>query len=241
MRRAACLIVAVALACQPVAAPRPAMAQLAVVCPSCASQATQLLQYARDAQQLAEAVSMRVAQAQMLQNQITNMARLPFGVWQQIQGNVAATQSLFQRGSQLSLNAGMISSQLRSYTSLISSVPNMADNYAMWSRQANDTITSLLSGMGLQRDQMAGDRAIIDQIRARNQGAAGAMQALQVNTEMGGAMVNELHRLRELIMADAQMQANALRLQADRAAVGEAGDQRLLQWQQLQERGNRRY
>lgn len=241
MRRPLAAAVALALACQPVTLPRQAAAQWAVVCPTCASQVTQLWQYAKEVEQVAETITMRMNQATMLQNQIRNMAAYPTGVWNQISGNYAATQALFQRGSQLAMNAGMVSSQLRGYTSLVGSVPNMAQNYAMWSQQANDNVTSLLSGMGLQRDQMAGDRAVIDQIRARNQGAAGAMQALQVNTEMAGAQVNELHRLRELIMADAQMQANALRLQADRAAVGEAGDMRLLQWQRLQETGNRRY
>ena len=63
---------------------------------------------------------------------------------------------------------------------------------------------------------------IIAAIRARSAGADGAKQAIQANTEMAAAQVNELHRLREIMMEDARMNANALQIQAERQAADDA-------------------
>ena len=98
----------------------------------------------------------------------------------------------------------------------------LPEQYARWSQQANDNVAATLSGFGLMRDQMTGDRAVVDAIRSRSAGADGAVRAIQANTEMAGAQVNELHRLREIMLEDARMNANALQIAADRQAVGDA-------------------
>lgn len=240
MRRfvASSLAVALALAPAPV---RQARGQAAVACVNCASQINQLVEMARQAQQLSEAITMRIAQANMLRYQIQNMASLPGQVWHNIEANFNATRSLFDRGSQLALNAGMVSSQLQSYRSYLGQVIEMPSQYQRWSMQANDSVTASLAGLGLQRDQMSTDRQIVDAIRARSAGADGAVRAIQANTEMGSAQVNELHRLREIMLADAQLNANTLQMQADRAAVGQALHDQFLYAPRAAMTGNQRY
>jgi P-type conjugative transfer protein TrbJ len=241
MRRCCALSVLAALACGPAAPPRPAAAQLAVVCPTCAGRVQQMMSYAKEVEQVATAIEMRAQQAIMVKNQFTNMMSLPERVWQQIEGNFAATQSLFSRGTHLMNSASMVSGQLSSYRNLLGQVVNMPDQYQRWSQQANDNVASLLAGYGLQRNQMAGERAAIDMIRARSAGAEGMKQAIQASTEMQHAQVNELHRLRELIMEDARMHANALNIEAERRAVEEAAHARFYGVPPQAERGNRRF
>ena len=48
-------------------APQKAFGQAAVACVNCATLIQQLMQYAKEAEQLSETITMRVAQAQMLQ------------------------------------------------------------------------------------------------------------------------------------------------------------------------------
>ncbi len=220
--RALLLALALGTALLAVPAPRPARAQLAVVCANCATWTQQLTSYAKEVEQVAETITMRINQATMLQNQVRNMASLPGQVWNQIEGNFAQTQSLFQRGTQLMNNAGMVSANLQSYRSVLGQTIDMPAQYARWSQQANDNVAATLSGFGLMRDQMTGDRAVVDAIRARSAGADGAVRAIQASTEMAGAQVNELHRLREIMLEDARMNANALQIAADRQAVGDA-------------------
>ena len=205
-----------------VPAPRPAHAQATVACVNCASWTQQLVSYAKEVEQVAETITMRIAQAQMLQNQITNTVSLPGQVWHQIEGNFAQTQALFRRGTHLMNSASMVSANLQGYRSMLGQTVDMPAQYARWSDRANDNVAATLSGFGVMRDQMSSDRAVVDAIRARSAGADGAKQAIQANTEMAAAQVNELHRLREIMMEDARMNANALQIAAERQGASDA-------------------
>lgn len=220
--------------------PRPARAQ-AVVCTNCATWMQQLTSYAKEVEQVTETITMRIAQAQMLQNQVRNMASLPGQVWNQIEGNVAQTQALFQRGTQLANSAGMVSANLQGYRSMLGQTLDMPAQYARWSQQSNDNVAATLSGFGVMRNQMTGDRAVVDAIRARSAGADGAVRAIQASTEMAGAQVNELHRLREIMMEDARMNANALQIASERQAAGDADLTRFLAAPAPSATGNARY
>lgn len=246
-RRARAGVLAAALAIAPPWAPVPKPARAVfgvgdtVFCMNCATWSSQLLQYAKEAEQVAETITMRIAQAEQLRNQITNTISLPGQVWHQIEGNFTQTQALFQRGTHLMNNAGMISANLNSYRSLIGTTIDLPSQYTRWSQQANDSVRSTLAGFGVMQGQMAGDRAVVAQIRARSAGAEGAKQAIQANTEMGGAMVNEMHRLREIMLQQANMAANMHAISAERQATAEAGDTNFYNVPQQAERGNRRF
>ena len=236
------LLPAFALGTAFLAAPasRPARAQ-AVVCTNCATWMQQLTSNAKQVEQVAESITMRIAQAHMLQNQVRNMASLPGQVWNQIEGNFAQTQALFQRGTQLANSAGMVSANLQGYRSMLGQTLDMPAQYARWSQQSNDNVAATLSGFGLMRNQMTGDRAVVDAIRARSAGADGAVRAIQASTEMAGAQVNELHRLREIMMEDARMNANALQIASERQAAGDADLTRFLAAPAPAFTGNPRY
>ena len=220
---------------------RPAHAQWSVACVNCADRIGQLATFAKEADQLAEAITMRITQAQMMQNQVRNMASLPGQVWHQIEGNFAQTQTLFRRGTQLANSAAIVSAQLQGYRSMLGAPVDMHGQYARWSQQSNDNVAATLSGMGLMREQMTSDRAVVAAIRARSAGADGAVRAIQANTEMAGAQVNELHRLREIMLEDARMNANALAIQGERQAAGDADLTRFMSAPAPRTSGNPRY
>ena len=224
-----------------VLATRPTHAQATVACVNCADRIGQLASYAKEVEQVAETITMRITQAQMLRNQVQNTVSLPGQVWHQIEGNFGATQALFRRGTQLANAAGVVSSQLQGYRSMLGQPVDMHGQYARWSQQSNDNVAATLSGMGLMRDQMSSDRAVVAAIRARSAGSDGAVRAIQANTEMAGAQVNELHRLREIMLADAQMNANALAIQGERQAAGDADLTRFMSAPAPRTSGNARY
>lgn len=194
----------------------------AFVCVNCSTNIQQMIEYAAQVRQLAEQTATRVAQARMLSNQIQNMVSIPGSIYTDVANNIRGIQALMRQGSHLSLNAGMVSSQLNGYTSYITGVIDMPANYARWSRHANDNLAASLSSLGLMQNQMSSERAVADAIRLRARSAQGLRGVLEANTEMGGQAVAELHQLRQIMLADAQMSANALHIEADRRAVDEA-------------------
>lgn len=218
-----------------------AQAQFVVDCPRCADKATQLWEYSKQLEQLSNQITMRIAQAEMLKNQVTNMTRLPESIWQNISGNFNATQGLFQRGRQVIASAGVVSNQLRGYGYYLQNTTDSATTFANWSEESRDNLSATLAGMGLMRSQMTSDRQIVDRIRAQSSGAVGAMQAIQANTEMGGAMVNELHRTREAMIAEAQMWANHLYQEQQEKDRGRAQDTLFFQSPLQAETGNKRF
>lgn len=230
-----------ALVCAPLAKTRPALAQASVFCANCATRVQQIWAYAKQVEQTANQITMRINQAVMLQNQIRNMVTLPGQVWHQIEGNFNATQSLFNQGSHLLMNGSVLSGQLGSYRGLMGQVINMPEQYQRWSEQANDNIKATLAGTGLQRQQMRAEQAVLNAIRARSGGAQGAVQAIQASTEMAGAQVNELHRMRETLIQGTAMQANAIALEAERRATEEAANTQFFASRPQPERGNRRF
>ncbi|TDH61243.1 P-type conjugative transfer protein TrbJ [Dankookia rubra] len=203
-------------------APQKAFGQAAVACVNCATLIQQLMQYAKEAEQLSETITMRVAQAQMLQNQITNMMSIPGQVQAAIAGNIAGVNGLLQRGSHLTLNAGMASSQLGSFTGYLRNTVDMPRQFARWSNQANDSVTAALTSLGLRQQQAADEGTIRDAIQARAANAPGIRGVLQANTEMAGYQADQLRMLAVELRADTQMRANALQIAADRQAVSDA-------------------
>lgn len=243
MRRFLLFSTALAVAVLPAPLPttRPAQAQLVVACPFCADKLTQLWTYVKEVEQVSNTITMRIQQAAMLKNQITNMLSLPESIWHNISGNFQATQGLFQRGQQIISSASVVSSQLRGYGYYLGNLGDQATTFANWSQQSRDSLSATLAGMGLMRDQMTSDRQIVDRIRAQSAGAEGAKQAIQANTEMGSAMVNELHRTRELMIAEAQMHANWLYGQQQEKDRGRAETALFMAHDRLPENGNKRY
>lgn len=219
-----------------------AQAQFVVACPTCADKLTQLWSYVKELEQLSNTITMRVQQAEMLRNQVVNMTQLPESIWHNVTGNFNATQSLFQRGRQVVASAGVVSSQLRGVGYYMGNLGDQATVLTNWSQESRDSLSSTLAGMGLMRSQMESDRAIVDRIRAQSAGSVGAMQAIQANTEMGSAMVNELHRTRELMIAEGQMHANWIYQQQQRQDRGMAGDALFFgTWTREPETGNPRF
>ena len=61
--------------------PRPSPAQLAVTCVNCSTIWTQLLQYGKEAQQLATQLRQYQTQLQQYANMVTNTVALPQQIW----------------------------------------------------------------------------------------------------------------------------------------------------------------
>jgi len=107
--RAVALVATVAVAASPVA-----RAQLAVHCVNCSTMWTQLMEYAKQAQQLETQLQQYQTQLQQYANMVTNTVGLPQELWGNVQSDIMQVRSLSNAASLLSGNAGSIVTRLQS-------------------------------------------------------------------------------------------------------------------------------
>jgi type IV secretion system protein TrbJ len=95
-------------------------------------------------------------------------------------------------------------------------------NYAQWSDTALDTTYSTLAGVGLQSRQLQDEQTILEALRQQARNPAGQMDAIQVGTEISEQEVEQLMKLRELMMLDLQSKQayQAAQIQREQADVG---------------------
>src|ERR1019366_3806117 len=75
-------------------------------------------------------------------------------------------------------------------------------NYQRWSQTSLDTTLGALRAAGLQSQQMQSEESIIGTLEFMSQTADGQMQALNVLGQISDQQVQQLMKLRELMMAD---------------------------------------
>jgi type IV secretion system protein TrbJ len=74
--------------------------------------------------------------------------------------------------------------------------------YRKWSQTTLDTTRGVLRAAGLQSQQMRSEQAVIEALQAKARSPIGRMQALQVLQQINEHQVQQLMKLRELMIAD---------------------------------------
>ena len=99
-------------------------------------------------------------------------------------------------------------------------------DYRNWSQTTLDTIRSTLRAAGLQNAQLQSEQTVLAGLRSMSQGAQGRMEALQVMDQISEQQVEQLMKLRELMLADLQSkQAYQATEGQEKAAINAAVEQ----------------
>ena len=168
-----------------------------------ATEVTQLLNHA-------ELVLMYIRQGLQLENEVamySNMLRntkdLSSQTFGQIAADIGALAQIVQGGQALAYSLGNLDQLFRS------TYPGYATNptvyylsYQKWSQTSLDTTLGALRAAGLQNQQMQSEESIISALEGMSETADGQMQALNVLGQISDQEVQQLMKLRELMMAD---------------------------------------
>jgi P-type conjugative transfer protein TrbJ len=88
-----------------------------------------------------------------------------------------------------------------------------------------DTIFATLRAAGLQGRQLENEQVLLDRLRAMARSSEGRMQALQVANQIAEQQVQQIMKLRQLMLADLQskevFQAAQIQRQASEEAASE--------------------
>ena len=139
----------------------------------------------------------------MLANMIRNTKNLSPQRFGQIQGDVNALAQIVQGGQALAYSLGNLDQLFRkTYPGYGRNPTVYYMNYQKWSQTTLDTTLGALRAAGLQGQQLQSEQAVINSLESMSQSADGQMQALNVLGQINDQQVQQLMKLRELMMAD---------------------------------------
>ena len=160
----------------------------------------QLLQsYLRQGEQLA-------GELQMLEDMLKHSRALPYQTFSGVMPAIAQLHRMVETGQALAYSMANIDGEFRStFPGYAGFSPNQwYRNYQTWSNRSLDTTLGTLKAAGLQASQMTSEGAVLDQLRVMAESADGRLLALQVSNQIAHEQVDQLMKLRQLMLADLQ-------------------------------------
>ncbi len=226
----------------------PASATAPVYCVNCGSEITQLAGKLTMVKQLATQAQQLQAQLNQYQNMVTNSKGVSQNIWGNTMSDLQKLNTLFQQSKALAGSAsnldGQFASRYGTYSSYLNKSMGIADwrnKYSQWSQQASDNTLYTLKGIGMQNTQMQSEHSVIQQLQAMSGTAEGRMQAMQVANMFASQNLDQMMKLRQLIMMQVQMQANYMAQQQDRQAASDAAVHKFYDSQLLPTKGGKTY
>ena len=155
-----------------------------------------LLQYIRQGQQLANELNMY---ADMLKNSRTLSAH-SFGA---VMNDLNALAAIVQGGRALAYSLGNLDQLFRqTYPGYGYNAGAYYLQYRNWSQTSLDTTLGTLRAAGLQGQQLQSEQAVLNSLRSSLEGTDGRLEALHALGDISEQQVEQLMKLRELMMAD---------------------------------------
>lgn len=183
-----------------------------------------LMQYLRQAEQLAEAVKQTT-------DMIKNSKLLPGQIFGSISNDLNALASIVQGGQALAYSLANLDSLFKARFPGYGYAGNgYFLRYRTWSQTSLDTTLGALRAAGLQGQQLQSEQSVLSALRSMAQSTTGRMEALQVMGQISEQQVQQLMKLRELMMADMSSKQSYQAAVIQKQAASEAATERFFNW-----------
>ncbi len=228
MRRNAKLMAIAALAFA--LAGEPGASAQVVTCTNCGSEVTQILNYLQLGQQLlkqAALLEQSLSQTRLMTTNTTPLASVPQGAaatdLKALFALVAQAQSLSFAGANLDSRFQAKFGTYQSYLGSAQTPASFSAKYQQWSADANASVLTTLKGAGLQATAMQGsEEALLQALHTQNGSVSGQLQAAQLSNAIATEGVHQIQKLRQLLLLDLQLKANAIQNGQDKEASQQA-------------------
>jgi type IV secretion system protein TrbJ len=179
-----------------------------------------ILQYIRQGTQLANELNMY---ADMLKN--TRM--LPAHTFGAIMNDVNALAAIVQGGQALAYSLGNLDQRFRqTYPGYGYNAGAYYTQYRNWSQTSLDTTLGTLRAAGLQGQQLQSEQAVVASLRSSLAGTDGRLEALHALGDISEQQVEQMMKLRQLMMADMSSKQAYQAAMIQQHAASEAAAQR---------------
>jgi P-type conjugative transfer protein TrbJ len=239
---AAAALVAALFAATPVSAQT-------VFCTNCGTELTQLANNVQLVDQLARQVELVRQAIQQSENMLLNTAGLDNQDWGTPIAEIRRLNALLGRAKSLSFTASGLDAQFakkygdyNAYVAHEVGEEGLAAKYQQWSEDTNSLVLTTLKAAGLSAEQIEGEEdAYLRSLEDRATTAEGRMQAIQIGSQIAMAGVRQTQKLRQILLMQTQLLANALQRQSDREAAEAAALRRFGRTRTLPAGNGRRY
>ncbi len=183
-----------------------------------------LMQYLRQAEQLAEAIKQTA-------DMTKNSRILPGQTFGPISADLNALANIVRGGMALSYSLANLDATFRArFPGYGYGGPIYYANYRTWSQTSLDTTRATLRAAGLQSSQLESEQAVLSSLRAMAQSTDGRLKALQVMGQICEQMVQQLMKLRALMLADMSSKQSYQAAMIQKQAATEAASERFFTW-----------
>ena len=175
--------------------------------------------YARQGEQLRQEIL-------MVLDMTKNSAMLPSQVFGQIASDIARLASIVQGGRALAYSMGNLDAEFRTrYRGWGYNSRTWFVDYRDWSQTSLDTTLGTLRAAGLQGQELQSEQVVLDQLRTMSESSDGRMKALQVANQIAEQQVEQMMKLRQLMLADLQSKQAFQATQIQRQTATEAASE----------------
>jgi len=179
-----------------------------------------VLQYIRQGAQLANELNMYA-------NMLKNTRMLSAHTFGAILNDVNALAAIVQGGQALAYSLGNLDQRFRmTYPGYGYNSRAYYTQYRNWSQTSLDTTLGTLRAAGLQGQQLQSEQAIVASLRSSIAGTDGRLQALHALGDISEQQVEQLMKLRALMMADMSSKQAYQAAIIQHEAAGEAATER---------------
>jgi P-type conjugative transfer protein TrbJ len=163
----------------------------------------------------------------MVADMARNTANLPAQVFGPIMADISRLSGVVQNGRALAYSMANLDAEFRNrFRGYGYTARTWFRDYKEWSQTSLDTTYGTLRAAGLQGEQLASEQAVLDGLRRMAESSDGRMKALQVSNQIMEQQVQQLMKLRQLILADLQSKQAFQAAQIQKQAATEAGTER---------------
>lgn len=158
----------------------------------------------------------------MYSDMVVQARPLPMQVFAPIMADIQRLHSIVQTGRSLAYTMGNLDSEFRNRFKGWGYTGAWYQDYRLWSQTSLDTTLGTLKAANIQAGQMANEEGLLRQLRGMASSADGRLKAVQVANQIAEQQVQQLMKLRQLILADLQSKQAFQAAQMQKAAASEA-------------------
>jgi P-type conjugative transfer protein TrbJ len=163
-----------------------------------ANYAQLLAQYIRQGEQLTQ-------QILLLREMVRNGKPVPSQIFGSVMADLNQLAAIVQGGRALAYSMANLDGEFRSrFPGYGYQAGAYYRDYRVWSQTALDTSLSTLRAAGLQGQQLQSEQSVLAALRTMAMSADGRMQAIEVGNQISEQTVEQLMKLRQLMLADLQ-------------------------------------
>lgn len=204
-----------------------------------ASEATQWLnhgelvnQYLRQGEHLAEALKQTA-------DMVRNSQRFTAQAFGPITNDINELSQIVQGGRALAYSLGNLDATFHNrFPGYSYNAKAYYTDYRDWSQTSLDTTRSTMRAAGLQSDQLQNEQTLLAALRTMSVTADGRMQALQVANQIAEQQVEQLMKLRALMLVDLQSKQAFQAQQIQKDAAAEAATEQFFKYSRQSSSGN---